>query len=423
VSGNREEAVERKSLAAKRDGRDGTGSAAGAPLSAQAGLLLSIQQSAGNRAVTGLVQRWQAANAQTERVKESIEARPAREEVRRLSLPGERRSGVSGSAGLDDRFPANRLGRGTLDQRALIPDSILPLQATSGNVFVGRQRAGAARARRSAESLPVLARARTISSGWTKKKRVKFKLDKWSATLAPGLDVDPQADKVTIGSKRFDFDAEVTATGPPAEVGKFELGFVQTQFRGGFEFKYKRMGHHRTIGERVLPPILGKNEKIAGSIGLLPIRDGDPYTGDKKDKLYYEKDEVQPFAAKSPDTQTTHLDDQPGAELAWTEDHKGQTVHLWRTSGFDSFRTWLVIRKNSWSSTDYRRLGYVDWTANHKSKITPDTANPANGQVVGGGSSGGQITAKVKGVGVYLPVTGGDAANEANEKNQTVSNW
>jgi hypothetical protein len=59
VSGNRAEAVEREALTGRRDGRDGArpASGRGAPLSSQARSLLPLQQSAGNRAVTGLVER------------------------------------------------------------------------------------------------------------------------------------------------------------------------------------------------------------------------------------------------------------------------------------------------------------------------------------------------------------------------------
>ena len=88
--------------------------------------------------------------------------------------------------------------------------------------------------------------------------------------------------------------------------------------------------------------------------------------------------------------------------------HKGHTVHLIGTDGLDSFRTWLVIRKKSWSSTAYRRLGYIDWKVKYKS-----TVNPTTQAVAPSGSSGGEITSTVKGVGLYLPVTGPDSANSS----------
>ena len=348
----------------------------GAP-SAQAGLLLSLQQSAGNRAVTGLVQRWQDGLARSD------------SEPRALVSTG-----------------AAKLGRAT--------------QKADGHAGERPVRVH----RRPHTSLGAVQR-RTISSGWGK-KAVKFKLaaGDLSATVPAGLSVTKSGTGVDIESKPFTATGAVTASGTATEVAKYETGFVQTQFQGRYGYKYKLMGHHRTLGERVLPGILGKNLKVSTGIGLLPIKDGDPYTGDRRDKLFYEKSDVKDFSAASPDRQTTTLDDQPGyTNLPWTETHKGQTVHLVGTEGVWSFRTWLVIRKKSWSSTDYRRLGYIDWSVDLKSTVTPDTVNPQNGQVVGSGNSGGQVTATVRGVGVYIPATGADSANQANARNEKESNW
>jgi hypothetical protein len=178
-------------------------------------------------------------------------------------------------------------------------------------------------------------------------------------------------------------------------------------------FRYKRVGHHRTFGERVLPLVLGKNMKITSTPGLLPVKDGDDYVsgGDKADKLYYEKNDRVSFGNVSPDQKTTKLYDRPNSSEDWTYVHKGHAVHIIGTSGLDSFRTWLIIRKKSWSSTAYRRLGYIDWTVDYKSTVTPDVANPQNSTVTPSGNSGGRISATVLGVGVYLPVTGADSAN------------
>ncbi len=164
--------------------------------------------------------------------------------------------------------------------------------------------------------------------------------------------------------------------------------------------------------------VLGKNMRITTTSGLLPVKDGDDYVsgGNKADKLYYEKKKTVSFASANTSQKTTDLYDRPNASEEWAYSHKGQDVHLIGTSGLDSFRTWLVIRKKSWSSTSYRRLGYIDWTVNYKS-----TVNPHNATVAPAGSSGGRRSSPVKGVGVYLPVTGAESANTSLEDH--VSNW
>lgn len=65
-----------------------------------------------------------------------------------------------------------------------------------------------------------------------------------------------------------------------------------------------------------------------------------------------------------PDTQTTTLYDKPSTSAPFEETVKGVNQGLVGTSGLDSFRTWLVIRKGSWAKMRYRRLGYVDWKVN-----------------------------------------------------------
>ncbi|MGP0033623.1 MAG: hypothetical protein ACLP4R_03455 [Solirubrobacteraceae bacterium] len=162
--------------------------------------------------------------------------------------------------------------------------------------------------------------------------------------------------------------------------------------------------------------VLGKNKQITvttGMTGLLPVKDGDDYTvgKDKRDKLYYETTDTVSFANANQDQQTAKLNDRPTSRKPWTYNYKGHVVNLIGTSGLDSFRTWLVIRRKSWSSTAYRRLGYIDWKVKYKSSVTPDVNDPPNSTVAPGSGSGGQVTPAVKGVGVYLPVTGAESAN------------
>jgi hypothetical protein len=59
-----------------------------------------------------------------------------------------------------------------------------------------------------------------------------------------------------------------------------------------------------------------------------------------------------------------------------------------------------VIRKTSWGSTEYRRLGYIDWHVNYKTDVTPNYANPSASVLAPAAGSGGTIDATVKGVGV-----------------------
>jgi hypothetical protein len=359
-------AIEWEALAARRGGPNlaRSPSPRGAPLPAQAGLLLSLQESHGNRAVSRLVQRWRAASAQSGRV----------------FPPGERRSAA------------------------------IPSGAST------RRAAGIVQASRG-----VLQR-RTIKEG-SGKKVVKFKLNTLSATLPAGLKVVKSATDVEIGSNDYNATGTVTASGPATEVAKYELGFVQTLFQNKVRFRYKRIGHHRTIGERLFPGILGKNMELTSTSGLLPVKDGDDYVsgGNKRDKLYYEKNDVKDFGNANPDQRTTTLFDRPTSPELWSYNHKGHAVWLIGTSGMDSFRTWLIIRKKSWSSTDYRRLGYIDWTVDYESNVTPDQNTPANSVVTPGGNSGGHVDAPVKGVGVYLPVAGADSANASLK--DTKSSW
>lgn len=335
----------------------------------QARLMLSLQRRVGNRAVSGLMQR--------------------RHE--RLGPP----------AGQSTKSPAPMLAKARTREPERSPRSVKVSKQTSPGVL----------------------QRYTITSGWFK-KAVEFKLDALQATFDnPALSVRDDSGSLNVGSAPFRVQGTVTATGLPAEVGKYELGFVQTLFRNSVRFRYKNLSHHRTIGDRILPMVLGKNMRITTTSGLLPVKDGDNYVsgGNKADKLYYEKKKTVSFASANASQKTTKLYDRPNSSEAWAYSYKGQDVHLIGTSGLDSFRTWLVIRKKSWSSTAYRRLGYVDWTVNYKSTVTPDQANPENGAVAPGGSSGGRVSSPVKGVGVYLPVTGAESANTSLEDH--VSNW
>jgi hypothetical protein len=92
VSRERTDAVAREALARPTSRRPASRS--GGALSAQAGLLLSLQQSVGNRAVSGLVQRWQSAEAEPV-------AAPRRNDT---GLPDALRAGVEALSGisLDD---------------------------------------------------------------------------------------------------------------------------------------------------------------------------------------------------------------------------------------------------------------------------------------------------------------------------------
>src|SRR5262249_52919503 len=77
----------------------------------------------------------------------------------------------------------------------------------------------------------------SITSGWFKKK-VKFKLDDLSATLPGGLNVQPSAGGLKVGSNPYRATGTVTAKGADAEIAKYELGFVQTLFRSSVRFSY-----------------------------------------------------------------------------------------------------------------------------------------------------------------------------------------
>jgi hypothetical protein len=365
--------------------------AADVPLAAtlppQARMLLAMQQGAGNRAVSAMVQRMRAgtpggqANA-----------------GRRLA-----RAELQGEVDETPQRPAAELDE----------DAEAELDETEGEEAT-EQVPRSPLARMPGEKAPSsrMLQRHSITSGMFTKK-VKFKLNTLSATLTPGLEVQPGA-SLNVGSKPYRVTGTVTATGPAAEVAKYELGFVQTMFRCSRRFSYERQAHQPGIPESVLPSIFGTGAKTTTAQGILPSKDGDTYVAghDKGEKLYYEKDETKTFANAAQDTQTTTLYDRPNAPRSWDMQHKGHQVFLVKSRGLDTFRTWLVIRKRSWGSTEYRRLGYIDWHVNYKSDVTPNYGNPSAGAVQPGNGSGGTITATVKGVGVYLPVTGADAAND-----------
>ncbi|MGH2634526.1 MAG: hypothetical protein ACRDG3_14070 [Tepidiformaceae bacterium] len=252
-----------------------------------------------------------------------------------------------------------------------------------------------------------MAQRRTITSGWFGNK-VSFKLQNLSATLPGGLDVGAQGNNIHVASNDFDATGTVQATGPAAEVAKYDLGFLQTVFRSNRKFKYLPYGHQRTFAQRVAPAIFGKGRKTSDTTGLLPVRDGD--TGIRP---WYEVNDVSQFAAASPDVQNTTLYDQPSSGAPFEETVKGAQQGLVGTSGLDSFRTWLVIRKRAWAKARYRRLGYVDWKVSYKTTVTPNQAAPASSVIAPGANAGGRITNTVKGAGVYLPLTSDESANDA----------
>lgn len=216
---------------------------------------------------------------------------------------------------------------------------------------------------------------------------VSFTVTNFNAAVAGGLQVTEDAAGVGLSSQTYTATGTVEATGPKSRVGNWELGFLQTVYQSSRNFYYKSAA--RT--------------KSADVCTTLPVRDGDTLI-----QPWYGMETVSPFAAASPDTQTSTMSDTPSTSNSWDDPVSGEAATLDHTDGQDVFRSWLGVRNR----TDFHKkyLRFADWQVDYSTAV--DTTQPVGSRVAPGGAAGARVTGMGNGMGGKQPALFDPVAND-----------
>jgi hypothetical protein len=318
----------------------------------------------------------------------------------------------------DEKLPAGD----RQDSRVPAGPEILSLQRTAGNRAV-TQLLGAA-SRRSGEP----SRYTTTDSAITNAAAllglggsaaamtgaVTFQSGGFNATVAKPLAVTKTAADVEIDSQTYTATGSVTATGPAARIGDYEIGFLQTVHQSTRDFYYQPPGHTPGLLERFLPILFSDKKKITDTTGDAPVRDGDAGV-----VPWYGPETVDQFPATSPSTRTSTMQDTPGTgPRAWKIGSGATEQHLVRTDGRDRFRSWLAVKDvNERTAIP---LNFADWEVDYSTTVTVDAGSPASSVVTPGPNSGSKVTAKGDGSGGQTPLHEDPVANDAAHDEESV---
>jgi hypothetical protein len=249
--------------------------------------------------------------------------------------------------------------------------------------------------------------------------RVKFTSTNIGATLAAGLQFNPDATNLKITSQDYDATGTVRAEGPKGRVKEFDLGMLQTVYRSDRTYYYQpdpyNPGTLEKIGTAVAPALFSNRFKITDTLSKLPVRDGDAGI-----VPWYEISDVASFDEAASSTKSTRLYDQPGTTFPWKQTVDGTDQYLVKTGGKDIFRTWLSVQEKGTSGfLGMHRLGYIDWMVDYGTDVTVNKANLA-ASVVTLTTGGGQILGINEGPGIKLPEMGDPVANDVTKE---VKGW
>ena len=188
-----------------------------------------------------------------------------------------------------------------------------------------------------------------------------------SATGVAALEIKKTATRLRIGSgpnPAYTAVGTVKIGGDKAEVGQYQVGFLQTVFESNRHFHYASVTETPGKGAK----------KMTDYTKTQPGRDGD--TGFVP---WYGPETVKDFAAADPDTKSTRMDDTPSSGQVWQKDFGKGMQQLKMTSGRDTFVSWLAVRNKRTKAVTL--LNNASWYCDYGADVTVDTATPANSKV------------------------------------------
>ncbi len=243
---------------------------------------------------------------------------------------------------------------------------------------------------------------------------VTFQSGGFNATVAKPLAVTKTAADVEIDSQTYTATGSVTATGPAARIGDYEIGFLQTVYQSTRNSYYQPPGHTPGLLEQLIPILFSDKKKVTDTIGDAPVRDGDAGV-----VPWYGQETVDRFAATSPSTKTSTMQDTPGTgQRDWKIGSGATEQHLVRTDGRDRFRSWLAVKDVNEKTAI--PLNFADWEVDYSTTVTVNPGSPASSVVTPGPSSGSKVTAKGDGSGGQIPLHEDPVANDAAHDEESV---
>ncbi|WP_285689021.1 hypothetical protein [Actinoplanes sp. NBRC 103695] len=323
-------------------------------------------------------------------------------------------------AELDDELLTAASERG--DPPASASRALLALQGTAGNRAVA-QALGASSSRRSGDAArysttdSAIANAASViglgAGAASLTGAVTFTSSGFAATVANPLAFTKNGADLRVASQRYRATGSVTATGPAARIGDYEIGFLQTVFESTRNFYYEPPGHTPGLFEQLLPQIFSDRKKVSDTLSAIPVRDGDA-----GQVPWYGPETVDQFAATDPSTKVSTMSDTPSSTQPWKLGSGADEQHLVRTDGRDRFRSWLAVKdKNSDTAIP---LSYADWEVGYGTTVTVNPGSPAASVVTADPASGAKVTGTGDGSGGIWPLHEDPVANDvATEEHST----
>jgi hypothetical protein len=168
---------------------------------------------------------------------------------------------------------------------------------------------------------------------------VELTITSLGTNVVPGLEIVENGATITSRAKGANFRANVLVKGPEAEVGTWQVGFVQTILSAHRDIYYQTSdGLTRVTSIDVPNPMRDSSRGYAG-----PWLNNMTYTG---------------LDAKEIASATVSMEDQPS--VTWTA-KTGEVLQ--QIIGRDTFKAWLIMRKSDGS--DVRFLHLWEWHADY----------------------------------------------------------
>jgi hypothetical protein len=302
----------------------------------------------------------------------------------------------------------------TTRREAGASDPLLALQATAGNRAVAqalgatsRRRSGSASRYSTTDStLANVASLFGLGAGVTSMTgAVAFSSSGFAARVAKPLTFTRTGADLEVASQTYTATGSVTASGPAARVGDYEIGFLQTVFESTRNFYYQPPGHTPGVLEQLLPLFFSDRKKVSDTLSQTPVRDGDA-----GQVPWYGPETVDQFAATDPSTKSSTMSDTPSSTQPWKVGTGPDEQHLVRTDGRDRFRSWLAVKDKS--SAAVIPLNYADWEVNYAASVAVNAGSPAASVVTADPASGAKVLGTGDGSGGVWPLHEDPVAND-----------
>jgi len=232
-------------------------------------------------------------------------------------------------------------------------------------------------------------RRRFQRCGYTVEKAPhKFNSCGFSASGGGALSFRSTAATATLDSPGYDASGEVGISGgTDAQAQDWEAGFLQTDLASRIEDEY---GNKDSTG---------KYTRVGAEVWILP---GPTRDGDKGIMPWYEIKDVRAFP-KTDSTVKPSMHDAPESHNDWQKN--GGT--LAKTSGYDRFASWLIVRQKSTKNHLFLNWATweVDWAAEYDA-----AARTGKGK-----GKGMRVTDTGDGQGAHAPQLGDPVANDAQQ--------